>query len=126
MNPVTQGLLRKLNDPALNSFVQDWDGLNDLIIEIFQQKSLSFEQQELFFELQGRLRGSYPDLAMDVEPFWRRAKISGETIKTDPFLVLIDRKSAKEFIEDWDAMRTLPAAREALNEMLLDKIAKSQ
>ena len=121
MNPVTQGLVRKLNDPALHNFVDDWDALNDLIINIYQQKSVTFEQQALFFELQNRLRVSYASLTGDLEPFWRKARVKGDLAVGDPFSALIEKKSAKQFVENWDAMRTLPAAREALNEMLMKK-----
>ena len=122
MNPVTQGLLKKLKDPELDAFATDWDALNDLIIEIYQQKSASFQQQEFFFELQSRLQSSYPALSDSLSPFWRKAKIKGEVVRQDPFLTLIEKSSAKEFLENWDAMKTLPAAREALNEMLIAKI----
>ena len=121
MNPVTQGLLRKLNDPSLRSFVENWDALNDLIINIYQQKSVTFEQQALFFELQNRLRTSYASFASELEPFWRNARVKGGLAIGDPFNTLIEKKSAKEFVENWDAMRTLPVAREALNEMLMKK-----
>ncbi len=124
MNPVTQALLKELKEPELDKFVEDWDTLNDLIIEIYKQKSLSFEQQEIFFEVQERLRNVYPDLATELEPFWRKAKIKGELSTSDPFQRLIGKRSAKEFVENWKAMKTLPAAREALNEMLMARIER--
>jgi hypothetical protein len=119
MNPVTQALLRDLNDTELVAFVTDWDALNDLVIEIYQQKSLTFEQQERFFELQERLRAAYPPLAAELAPHWRTARIKGELVIGDPFAAIIEKQSAKDFVENWDAMRTLPAAREALNNMLM-------
>ncbi len=125
MNPVTQALLKELNEPTLDAFVQDWDALNDLIIDIFKQRSLSFDQQEIFFEVQERLRKAYPNLATELEPFWRRTKIKGEVITSDPFQSLISKEAAKEFVENWDAMKTLPAAREALNEMLMTRIERT-
>jgi hypothetical protein len=126
MNPVTAALVKELKDPAWSAFVEDWDQLNDLIIEIFKQKSVSFEQQELFFALQERLRQRYPLLAAQLEPFWHAAKIKGEVITSDPFQALFGQGSAREFVENWDAMRTLPAAREALNEMLMARVEKKK
>jgi hypothetical protein len=126
MNPVTAALVKELNNPSWSAFVEDWDQLNDLIIEIFKQKSVSFEQQELFFALQERLRLRYPLLAAQLEPFWRIAKIKGEVISSDPFQALIGKPSAREFVENWEAMRTLPAAREALNEMLMARVEKKK
>jgi hypothetical protein len=126
MNPFTQGLLKQLNDPKLNAFAADWDALTELVIEIYQQKSLTFAQQEQFFELQERLRPAYGSLAAELEPHWRTARVKGEVRASgtlgDPFLAVIEKASAKEFVENWDAMRTLPAAREALNMMLMARI----
>ncbi len=126
MNPVTGALIKELKDPEWSAFAKDWDILNDLIIEIFKQKSLSFEQQELFFEVQERLRQRYPKFAAELEPFWRAAKIKGEVITSDPFQALFGKQSAREFVENWEAMRTLPAAREALNEMLIARIERKR
>jgi len=126
MNPVTQALLKQVNDPALQAFVQDWDTLNDLVIEIYQQKSKSFDQQELYFEVRERLRKSYAGLAAQLAPFWKKVKIKGELVTNDPFLALIGKRSAKEFVENWEVMKTLPAAREALNEMLMARIEEKR
>lgn len=122
MNPVTHGLLQKLNDPQLTAFATDWDSVTELIIEIYQQKSLTVEQQQIFFEAQERLQTTYPALAAELEPHWRTARIKGELVVGDPFLAVLNKRSAKEFVENWDAMRTLPAAREALNMMLMTRI----
>jgi hypothetical protein len=122
VNPVTQSLLKQLNDPKLSAFAADWDALTELVIEIYQQKSLTFAQQEQFFELQERLRPAYSRLAAELEPHWRTARVKGELVVGDPFRAVIEKASAKEFVENWDAMRTLPAAREALNMMLMGRI----
>lgn len=122
MNPVTQGLLKQLNDPALSAFAQDWDTVTELVIEIYQQKSLTVEQQARFFEAQEHLQAAYPALASQLEPYWRSARIKGELVVGDPFLAVFSKPSAKEFVENWDVMRTLPAAREALNMLLMERI----
>ncbi|QYK50271.1 MAG: hypothetical protein KF701_07700 [Anaerolineales bacterium] len=122
MNPVTHGLLKQLNDPQLTAFATDWDAVTELVIEIYQQKSLTVEQQARFFEAQERLQATYPALAAELEPFWRTARIKGELVVGDPFLAVLGKPSAKEFVENWDAMRTLPAAREALNMLLMARI----
>lgn len=122
MNPVTYGLLQQLNDPQLTAFATDWDAVTELVIEIYQQKSLSVEQQARFFEAQERLQASYPGLAAELEPHWRAARVKGELVVGDPFLAVLNKPSAKEFVENWDAMRVLPAAREALNMMLMERI----
>jgi len=123
MNPVTHGLLQQLSDPILTAFATDWDTVTELVIEIYQQKSLTVEQQARFFEAQERLQATYPTLAAELEPHWRTARIKGEFVVGDPFLAVLSKPSAKEFVENWDAMRTLPAAREALNMLLMARIA---
>jgi hypothetical protein len=52
-------------------------------------------------------------------PFWRVANIAGEPATEDPFVYLIAKSNATEFVGDWRAKQSLPAAREALNEYLI-------
>lgn len=122
MNPVTQSLLKQLNDPGLTAFAAQWDAITELVIEIYKQKSLTVEQQARFFEAQARLQAAYPTLSDELLPYWRTARIKGELVVGDPFLAVISKRSAKEFVENWDAMRTLPAAREALNMLLINRL----
>jgi len=126
MNPVTQALLKELKEPELDKFVEAWDTLNDLIIEIFKQKSTTFEQQETYFEVQEKLQTSYAKLKKQLEPFWRATRVKDGLIVGDPFQTLLEKQSAKEYVENWDAMRTLPAAREALNQMLMARIERKR
>jgi hypothetical protein len=124
MNPVTRGLLQQIGDQKLETFAQEWDALEALVIEINRQNSLSFAQQEEFFDIQARLRESYKKIQNEVEPFWRAAKIKGELLTADPFFKLIEAQSAQEFLGNWPVMQTLPAAREAFNQMLMARIAE--
>lgn len=126
MNPVTNGLLKALGNPQFKTFSEDWDRLESLVVEIYKQKSVSFAQQEEYFELRQRLVGTYAQLSPELARFWPRTKVKGAPVTGDPFLAVIDKLSAKEFLENWDVMKTLPAAREAFNQMLMEKIeAKS-
>lgn len=124
MNPVTRGLLKQLHDRKLNAFVEAWDSLETLIVEIYKQKSLSFTQQEEFFSLQEELRKQYKLQEGQLAYFWSKTKVKGEPVTQDPFAALIETPAAKSFVENWDAMRTLPLAREALNQMLMARIEK--
>jgi hypothetical protein len=38
----------------------------------------------------------------------------------DPFANLLEPAQASDFVDNWTAMQTLPAARESLNMLLLD------
>ncbi len=126
MNPVTRALLRQLRDGQLNKFAEDWDNLESLVVEIYKQKSLSFEQQEEFFQLQKGLQERYAALREELGLFWPKTKVRGEPVIADPFAALIAKRAAQEFVGNWDAMRTLPAAREALNLMLMARIEKKR
>jgi hypothetical protein len=123
MNPVTRSLLQQIGDQKLEVFAQEWDALEGLIIAINRQNSLSFAQQEEFFQIQARLRESYRPIENELSQFWRNAKIKGELLAADPYSKLIEAASAQEFLGNWPAMQTLPAAREAFNQMLMGRIS---
>ena len=124
MNPVTLALLKQVGDPQLDEFARDWEDLESLVVEIYQQNSVAFEQQQDFYQLRERLRQSYALLHEELDLFWPQTKIRGESVTTDPFIVVIGMEAAKGFLRNWDAMRTLPAAREALNHMLMARIER--
>ncbi|MCW5876581.1 MAG: hypothetical protein KIS85_06830 [Anaerolineales bacterium] len=125
MNPVTEGLLRKLNDPQLDEFARCWGELEALVIEIYRQKAVSFEQQESFFLLREELLQRYPPLAEELGGYWPLARVKGEAVTVNPFEALIGKESAKQFVENWEAMRYLPAAREAINQLLMGRIERA-
>lgn len=126
MNPVTRGLLKQINDPDLRRFAESWDQLEHLVIEIYRQKSVSSEQQVQFLNIKEVLAESYPSLEKELATFWPRIKVKGELVVGDPFAALIEKENAKEFVENWKALRTLPAAREALNQMLVARIEQGK
>lgn len=122
MNPVTQGLLKQLNDPDSTRFAESWDQLEQLVIEIYKQKSVSFDQQTEFFAVREKLQTMYPKFSQELDRFWPHIKVKGELMIGNPLASILSKQGAKEFVENWDAMRTLPAAREALNQMLVARI----
>jgi hypothetical protein len=124
VNPITQALLKQLSDPQLGEFARDWEDLESLVVEIYQQNSVSFEQQQDFYQLRERLRQSYALLHEELDLFWPLTKIRGEPVTADPFITVIGMEAAKGFLGNWDAMRTLPAAREALNHLLIARIER--
>lgn len=125
MNPVTQGLLAQLNEPSLATFAQNWDDWESLIIEIYRQKTVSFAQQERFFVLREALQPEYAALAAELGQFWPHVRIKGESLTTNPFEALLVLPAAKQVVENWTAMRYLPAAREAINQLLMGRIENS-
>lgn len=125
MNPVTRSLLQRVPDADLHRFVEDWDELEALIVDIFRQKSVTFRQQEAFFTLQARLVEGYARYKAELDRFWPATKIKGEIVLADPFLRVMEARAAAAFVENWEAMKTLPAAREALNQMLMARTEKN-
>jgi hypothetical protein len=121
MNPVTESLLKEIHDENLKEFVHGWDKFEQLIIEINRQKSLSFTQQQVFFELKDWLNASYPRWENEMEAFWRQTRIKEGDLKQDPFRLLLDLPSSRDVLGNWEAIKLLPAARESLNLMLMSR-----
>ena len=121
MNPVTESLLKDIDDNRLKKFVHQWDRFEQLIIEINRQKSLSFTQQEEFFDLQEKLSASYPLWEREIGTYWRQTRIKEGSLTADPFRLLLNSVSAHDVHGNWEAMKLLPAAREAINLMLMEK-----
>lgn len=66
----------------------------------------------------------YPRWQTALTPYWQRTTIDGELVVEDPFEMLLSVRQAHRFVDNWAAMQTLPAAREALNEWLADVAEK--
>ena len=131
MNPYTQSLLARLKarPPAIlgeiEEFIRYWDILEELVIRVFKGKSASAEDEAEHQEIRSWLLENYPHWQRHLEPFWRSATINGELAREDPFALVLAIPQASGFVKNWPAMQNLPAAREAINDLLqilLDKI----
>lgn len=122
-NPVTQSILQKIADPELAAFVTSWDDLESLVIDVFRTRQATPTDEQALSELRPWLAARYPRWRARLEPSWRMSRVKGERVFEDPFLHLLKTETAAEFVGNWDAMRYLPAARQALNLFLLDLIA---
>ena len=122
MNPFTQSLLQRITDPALVEFVTRWDALESLVIRVYKGNAASDSDVQEFRELRAHLERTYPLWERDMEAYWRATKIGGEAAAGDPFRAVLQVQEAAGFMGSWRAMQTLPAAREALNHFLLDRI----
>jgi hypothetical protein len=121
MNPVTKSLLKDISDNSLKAFVHQWDRFEQLIIEINRQKSLSFTQQQEFFDLKEKLGASYSPWESEMRIYWRQTRIKEGNLTTDPFRLLLNSDTAHDVLGSWEAIKLLPAAREAMNLMLMEK-----
>jgi hypothetical protein len=121
-NPVTQAILKNIADPPLVEFVSQWDALEELVISVFRSKSASSADRQEFLEQRAWLRAHYPAWQEFVAPFWRQSRIKDQEGIEDPFLFVLQVEEAAGLVGNWQVMRHLPAAREALNQFLLSRI----
>ena len=125
MNPVTRALLKKIDHPGLQAFAEAWDELEVLMVDVYKANGADAAQQAEFADIRRRLAASYPAWQAALEPHWRATTIKGQSLNADPFHALINLDSAEAIVNNWSGMQTLPAAREALNSMLVERIESS-
>jgi hypothetical protein len=124
LNPFTQSLLRRLKDPQLVEFVLHWDSLEALVIRVYKGKSAAPEDEVEHSRLRAWLLENYPAWEEAVKTYWPLALIAGQPPQEDPFAFLLAVPRAVDFVGNPAAMRTLPAARQALNQYLIDLSGK--
>ena len=120
MNPFSRFLTQWSGDASLKAFVAHWDLLEALVIRVYKGAAASEDDDAQWREHSSWLRERYPPWRQRLAPHWRQATVGGEPAKEDPFLRLLSAERAAEFVGDWQALQNLPAAREALNRLLLE------
>jgi hypothetical protein len=121
-NPVTAALMKNISDAELHDFISRWDDLEALIIQIYRGNEVTPLEKAQFSKLNKELRVQYSRWREALAPYWNQSRIKDQVGLNDPFSYLLNKSSAVEYIGDWDAMKHLPAAREALNNFLLSLI----
>lgn len=130
MNLYTRSLLQQLKGRRLNgageleALIAHWDALEELVIRVFKGKSASAGDQEEHRRLRNWLQKNYPRWQARLQPFWQQARVAGAPPREDPFVYLLAIPQAGDFVKNWAAMQTLPAARETLNHFLVSLIQK--
>lgn len=119
MNLFTHFLQQWTDNRDLDAFVTHWDRLERLVIRVYKGKMARPEDEADYQQLQSWLQNNYPKWQPELYPHWQAAKVAGHPAGQDPFAHIFRHKSAAAFIGDWDAMQHLPAAREALNRLVL-------
>jgi hypothetical protein len=122
MNPVTRSLLQQLDDNDLKRWVEAWDEVEAVIIGIYKAAATGSAHIRRYRRLRGRLLKSLRRWSEALEPHWRASQMSGEPVGSDPFAQILGRAEAGDFVGDWEALQTLPAAREAINSFLLERL----
>ncbi len=121
MNPFTRFLSRHLHDPSLTDFIAHWDRLERLIIAVYKrQQALPADEAE-WSAIRPWLLTHYPRWQPALAAFWPQTRAGGQPTAADPFAALLAPDRAATFIHNWPALQTLPAAREALNQLLQQK-----
>lgn len=121
MNLFTRFLRQWNKDKDLERLIEHCDALEALVIRVYKGGEAKAADEAEYHALRSWLRANYPEWQDELQPLWRKAKVAGVAATKDPFLRLIEAESASEFVGDWEAMQNLPAAREALNSLVLSK-----
>jgi hypothetical protein len=119
MNPFSRFLRQWSPDEGLDQFVVRWDELEALVIRVYKQSAARPEDEAAYATLRPWIREQYQAFRSVLAPHWRAALVGGQPAKEDPFLHLLRPEKAAAYIDNWPAMQNLPAAREALNRVLL-------
>jgi hypothetical protein len=122
MNPFTRFLMGQRDDRPLNQFVAAWDDLEALVIRVFKGKRATAADATQFARLQADLQEQYPQWRAALAPLWAATLVGGAPPTADPFTDLLATPTAADFVDNWGAMQRLPAAREALNKLVLDRL----
>lgn len=126
MNPFTQSLTRSLADPALDAFVARWDALEALVVRVYRGGAAGPADEAEWAPLRPALLAAYPAWSAALAPHWPLTRAGGQPVTADPFARLMSFTRAADIVGDWAAMQTLPAAREALNRMLVARLQASK
>ncbi len=122
-NPFTKSIARLLGRspqrPELDALITHCDAIEALVIQIFRNKFASAEDERAFAAAAAGVRDAYAGLAGKLDPLWRQALIGGRPASHNPFTYWADLPGAAACVDNWQAMQTLPAMREALNELIL-------
>lgn len=118
MNPFSLFLTRKAGIPPIAEFIQHWDVLEAVVIQVYKGKQVTTEAALDYANARAWLVENYPHWQTQLLPYWRGLPIGGKPASADPFLALLAHPAATDFLGNWLAMQTLPAARQALNQWL--------
>lgn len=125
MNPVTEKLISQVADPHIVALVEHWDAVEALVIRVYRAGSAAPQDDDEYSRVIGWLRVNQPEWRAALDPYWRAVMIKGSgPVTADPFEGFLSFDSARDFVDNWDAMRALPAIRQATNEWLLDVIGR--
>jgi hypothetical protein len=119
MNPFSKFLRQWSQDDSLAEFVEYWDRLERLVVQVYRQKLTPEAAVGEFEQVWPWLRAHYEPWEGVLRPLWTQTVAGGQPTQQDPFQLLLALPSPEAIGGDWVAMQHLPAAREALNHLIL-------
>ena len=120
MNPYSRFLSRKSDDERFLAFVENWDRLERLIIDVYCGQMTVAAAVADYERVWPALKDQYPLWETTLHPYWQMTRAAGQPTATDPFRLLLAIDAPANIPGDWRAMQHLPAAREAINRYLVD------
>lgn len=116
-NPLTKSLKKPGDD--VNAFIEKWDEVEGLVIRVYRTARADPQDESDWQALRGWLREAYPRWQGALDPHWRASKAAGRMADEDPFEMALAHDHASAFVGHRRMMQFLPAAREAINRLLL-------
>jgi hypothetical protein len=124
VNPFTRFLLKRTRDRELARLVEGWDALEALVIRVYKAGQADAEDEAEWVRSRADLLRLLPRWQRRLSPHWAGKLGGGEPLQADPFAWLLGFEAASDFVRNRRAMQTLPAAREALNELIIENSAR--
>jgi hypothetical protein len=121
MNPFSKFLRQWSQDASLDEFVEYWDRLEAVVVRVYRRKMTVAESRGEFGVVWPWLREQYGKWEEELRPFWMQTRAGGQLTQKDPFQLLLTLARPEDILNDWTAMQHLPAAREALNQLVLSQ-----
>ncbi|MFT5196947.1 MAG: hypothetical protein ACI85U_003987 [Candidatus Promineifilaceae bacterium] len=120
MNPFTRFLSQWTRSrPDLVEFIAHWDILEALAIQVYKAAEATAEDNKSYLQVQSYMQANYVNFSEQLREYWEQSKVGGKLDHVDPFEYLFQYESAAGFVGNWAALQHLPAAREALNVLLV-------
>jgi hypothetical protein len=121
MNPVTRRLLDEIDDPQLAAFALAWDEFEECLVGIYRDRACSPRLERRYAELRSSAEQGLGMWEPTLRRHWLATRINGAPPQQSPFRTVVAVQRPGDVLDDRLLMRTLPAAREALNNLLLER-----
>ena len=96
------------------------------MVRVYKGKVASAEEEARYQDLRIWLQGEYPHWQAALSSYWPLALVAGHPPSSDPFLFLLSVPQAAGFVRNRASITTLPAARQSLNQFVLDEIDRQK